>query len=296
MSQSLQLVKEYNTLNMNDLKLNGLYLKLNNNIDYANIHLMVIGPSGSPYVNGLYHFTIECKNYPNIAPIVYYSSNSNIVISTSINYINDNSNVNSNVLLNGNFQLPLANQYLGLSNCNINILPNTIVNPPLKLKSSVVKPSVIPPPVANIILSRNLTMNFKTDLNDNELTMNNLNGTLNLNYLKRWNNRSNLLLLLSNIKETIFVTEPFANERPVNTTGNISIILDKYYNVVPLMTTNKDFIKLFYNTSKAYLLKNRTAYYNEINALSGFDGRIVSNILIDSNIMAYNFTELINSL
>jgi len=287
---------------MNDLKLNGLYLKLNNNIDYANIHLMVIGPSGSPYVNGLYHFTIECKNYPNVAPIVYYSSNSNIIISPFINYINVDSNGNSNILLNGNFQLPLvqmAHQCLGLSNSNINILPNTIVKPPLKLKSSVplvVKPSLIPPPVANIILSRNLTMNFKTDSNDNELTTNNLNGTLNLNYLKRWNNQSNLLLLLSNIKETIFVTEPFANERPVNTTGNISIILDKYYNVLPLMTTNKDFITLFYNTSKAYLLKNQTAYYNEINSLSGFDGRIVSNILIDSNVMAYNFTELINSL
>jgi ubiquitin-protein ligase len=237
MSQSL--VKEFNTLNMNTLKLNGLYLKLNNNLDYANMHLMVIGPTNTPYVNGLYHFTIELQNYPNVAPIVYYSSNSNIVISPSINYITSNvyTSVNSNVKVS--------------SNSNVSVLSNLNLN---------------------------------------------MNGTLNLNYLKKWNNQSNLLLLLSNIKETIFVTEPFANVIPVNTSGNISVILDKYYNVLPLIKTNKNFIRLFYDISKTYLLKNQSNYYYEINGLSGFNGRIVSNILIDSNIISSNFTQLINSL
>jgi hypothetical protein len=230
MSNSPQLVKDYNTMNMNALKLNGLYLKTNNNLDYANMHLMVIGPSNSPYVNGLYHFTLEFKNYPNVAPTVYYSSNSNIIISPYITYV-----PNSNVILPGD---------------------------------------------------SNITIN----------SFNNMNGMLNLDYLKRWNNQSNLLLLLSNIKETIFVTEPFANVIPVNTSGNISVILDKYYNVLPLVTSNNDFSKLFYDTSKTYLIKNQNNYYNEINSLSGFNGRIISNILVNTGIMQNNFNKLINTL
>jgi hypothetical protein len=238
MSNSPQLIKEFNTMNMNALKLNGFYLKTNNNLDYANMHLMVIGPSNTPYVNGLYHFTIEFKNYPNVAPTVYYSSNSNIIISPYINYI-----PSSNVVVSGN---------------------------------------------SNIVVNKNLNVIVNT--------FNNMNGTLNLDYLNRWNNQSNLLLLLSNIKDTIFVTEPFANIIPVNTSSNISVILDKYYNVLPLVTSNNDYSKLFYDISKTYIIQNQLTYNYEINSLSGFNGRVVSNILINTNIMNYNFNQLINSL
>jgi len=230
MSNSPQLVKEFNTMNMNILKLNGLYLKTNNILDYANMHLMVIGPSNTPYMNGLYHFTLKFKDYPNVAPTVYYSSNSKIIINPNINYI-----PYSNVKVTG----------------NSNVTANSI---------------------------------------------NNMNGTLKLDYLNKWNDQSNLLLLINNIKDTIFVTEPFANVIPANKSGNISVILDKYYNVLPLVTSNKDFSKLFYDISKTYLLNNKNNYYNEINSLSGFNGKIVSNILINTNIMQYNFNKLINNI
>jgi ubiquitin-protein ligase len=208
MNQNHQLVKEFNTLNMNTLKLNGLYLKLNNNLDYGNMQLMVIGPANTPYVNGLYHFSMEFKNYPNVAPIVYYSSNSSITISPYIN----------------------------------------------------------------------------------------INGTLNINYLTKWSNQSNLLLLINNIRDTIFITEPFQNVIPVNTIGNISVILDKYYNVLPLINTRKNFINLFYDTSKRYLLQNQNSYYYEINGLNGFNGTNISNIYVDTNVITYNFNQLIASL
>jgi ubiquitin-protein ligase len=208
MNQNQQLVREFNTLNMNTLKLNGLYLKLNNNLDYGNMQLMIIGPSNTPYVNGLYHFSMEFKNYPYTAPIVYHSSNSSITISPYIN----------------------------------------------------------------------------------------INGTLNINFLTKWSNQSNLLLLLSNIRDTIFITEPFQNVRPVNTIGNISVILDKYYNVLPLVNTRKNFINLFYDTSKRYLLQNQNTYYYEINSLGGFNGTNISNIYVDTNVITYNFNQLMASL
>ena len=262
MSNSPQLIKEFNTMNMNALKLNGLYLKLNNNLDYANMHLMVIGPSNTPYVNGLYHFTLEFKNYPTVAPTVYYSSISNITISPYINYI-PNSNITNN----------------GKSNVIVNRNSNVIVN-----RNS------------NVIVSANLNVLVNRNLNTIVNSFNNINGMLNLDYLKKWNNQSNLLLLLSNIKNTIFVTEPFANIIPVNTSGNISVILDKYYNVLPLVTSNNNYSKLFYDISKTYLIKNKLTYNYEINSLTGFNGRVVSNILIDANIINNNFNQLINSL
>ena len=255
MSNSPQLIKEFNTINMNALKLNGLYLKKNNNLDYANMHLMVIGPSNTPYVNGLYHFTLEFKNYPNVAPTVYYSSISNIIISPYINYI-----PNSNITNNGNLNVAIVN------------------------------------PNPNVIVSGNSNVTVNKNLNVVVNSFNTMNGTLNLDYLKRWNNQSNLLLLLSNIKDTIFVTEPFANVIPVNTSGNISVILDKYYNVLPLVNSNNNFSKLFYDISKTYLLKNQLTYNYEINSLSGFNGRVVSNISINTTIMSNNFNQLINSL
>jgi ubiquitin-protein ligase len=208
MNQNQQLVREFNTLNMNTLKLNGLYLKLNNNLDYGNMQLMVIGPSNTPYVNGLYHFSMEFKNYPYVAPIVYHSSNSSITISPYIN----------------------------------------------------------------------------------------INGTLNINYLTKWSTQSNLLLLINNIRDTIFITEPFANVIPINTIGNISVILDKYYNVLPLINTRTNFINLFYDTSKRYLLQNQNSYYYEINGLSGFNGTNISNIYVDTNVISYNFNQLITNL